>query len=63
MNGQTSQLPEDIIRSMPHDAYPMGVLVNAMSAFFVFHPDANPTLRDRISLDIIFRYGTTTSTN
>ena len=30
---------------MPHDAHPMGVLVNAMSALSVFHPNANPTLR------------------
>lgn len=30
---------------MPHDAHPMGVLVNAMSALSVFHPDANPALR------------------
>lgn len=32
---------------MPHDAHPMGVLVNAMSALSVFHPDANPALRVR----------------
>lgn len=30
---------------MPHDAHPMGVLVNALSALSVFHPDANPALR------------------
>jgi len=30
---------------MPHDAHPMGVLVNAMSGLSVFHPDANPALR------------------
>lgn len=30
---------------MPHDAHPMGVLVSAMSALSVFHPDANPALR------------------
>ena len=30
---------------MPHDAHPMGVLVNAMSALSVFHPDANPALK------------------
>jgi len=30
---------------MPHDAHPMGVLVNAISALSVFHPDANPALR------------------
>ncbi|KAL2319375.1 hypothetical protein Fmac_028344 [Flemingia macrophylla] len=35
----------DIIQSMPHDAHPMGVLVNSMSAVFIFHPDANPALR------------------
>ncbi|KAJ1378990.1 Citrate synthase [Sesbania bispinosa] len=35
----------DIIQSMPHDAHPMGVLVNAISALSVFHPDANPALR------------------
>ena len=32
---------------MPHDAHPMGVLVSAMSALSVFHPDANPALRVR----------------
>ncbi|KAK7385942.1 hypothetical protein VNO78_31939 [Psophocarpus tetragonolobus] len=45
---QHSALPQgvlDIIQSMPHDAHPMGVLVNAMSALSVFHPDANPALR------------------
>lgn len=36
---------QDIIQSMPHDAHPMGVLVSAMSALSVFHPDANPALR------------------
>lgn len=36
---------QDIIHSMPHDAHPMGVLVSAMSALSVFHPDANPALR------------------
>lgn len=30
---------------MPHDAHPMGVLISAMSALSVFHPDANPALR------------------
>ncbi|MCE3050768.1 Citrate synthase 2, peroxisomal [Datura stramonium] len=35
----------DIIQSMPHDAHPMGVLVSAMSALSIFHPDANPALR------------------
>lgn len=29
---------------MPHDAHPMGVLVSAMSALSIFHPDANPAL-------------------
>ncbi|XP_057528101.1 citrate synthase, glyoxysomal-like [Amaranthus tricolor] len=45
---QHSAVPEgvlDIIQAMPHDAHPMGVLVNAMSALSVFHPDANPALR------------------
>lgn len=36
---------QDIIHTMPHDAHPMGVLVSAMSALSVFHPDANPALR------------------
>ena len=36
---------QDIIQAMPHDAHPMGVLVSAMSALSVFHPDANPALR------------------
>ncbi|RVW39569.1 Citrate synthase, glyoxysomal [Vitis vinifera] len=36
---------KDIIQAMPHDAHPMGVLVSAMSALSVFHPDANPALR------------------
>ncbi|KAL9252190.1 Citrate synthase, glyoxysomal-like protein [Drosera capensis] len=35
----------DIIQGMPHDAHPMGVLVSAISALSVFHPDANPALR------------------
>lgn len=30
---------------MPHDAHPMGMLVNAMSALSVYHPDANPALK------------------
>lgn len=30
---------------MPHDAHPMGVLVNALSSLSVYHPDANPALR------------------
>lgn len=45
---QHSAVPQgllDIIQSMPHDAHPMGVLVSAMSALSVFHPDANPALR------------------
>ncbi|KAL5989818.1 hypothetical protein ACLOJK_010712 [Asimina triloba] len=40
-----SPLDNDIIQAMPHDAHPMGVLVSAMSALSVFHPDANPALR------------------
>ncbi|KAL2322591.1 hypothetical protein Fmac_026970 [Flemingia macrophylla] len=36
---------DDIIQSMPHDAHPMGVLVNSMSVLSFFHPDANPALR------------------
>ncbi|KAK4484554.1 hypothetical protein RD792_007138 [Penstemon davidsonii] len=45
---QHSAVPQgllDIIQAMPHDAHPMGVLVSAMSALSVFHPDANPALR------------------
>ncbi|XP_028791800.1 citrate synthase, glyoxysomal-like [Neltuma alba] len=45
---QHSAVPQgvlDIIQSMPHDAHPMGVLVSAISALSVFHPDANPALR------------------
>ncbi|XP_057461636.1 citrate synthase, glyoxysomal-like [Actinidia eriantha] len=45
---QHSAVPQgilDIIKAMPHDAHPMGVLVSAMSALSVFHPDANPALR------------------
>lgn len=45
---QHSAVPQgllDIIKLMPHDAHPMGVLVSAMSALSVFHPDANPALR------------------
>ncbi|GLU06613.1 hypothetical protein SLE2022_236310 [Rubroshorea leprosula] len=30
---------------MPHDAHPMGVLVSAMSALSIFHPDANPAFK------------------
>lgn len=44
---QHSAVPQgvlDIIQSMPHDAHPMGVLVSAMSALSIFHPDANPAL-------------------
>ncbi|KAI3734301.1 hypothetical protein L6452_13767 [Arctium lappa] len=45
---QHSAVPQgilDIIHAMPHDAHPMGVLVSAMSALSIFHPDANPALR------------------
>ncbi|KAL2330557.1 hypothetical protein Fmac_018138 [Flemingia macrophylla] len=45
---QHSAVPQgvlDIIQSMPHDAHPMGVLVNSISALSIFHPDANPALR------------------
>ncbi|XP_054797409.1 citrate synthase, glyoxysomal-like [Prosopis cineraria] len=45
---QHSAVPQgvlDIIQSMPHDAHPMGVLVSAISALSVFHPDANPALK------------------
>ncbi|CAA6661138.1 unnamed protein product [Spirodela intermedia] len=45
---QHSAVPQgvlDIIQAMPHDAHPMGVLVSAMSALSVFHPDANPAIR------------------
>ncbi|KAL5997723.1 hypothetical protein ACLOJK_008653 [Asimina triloba] len=45
---QHSAVPQgilDIVQAMPHDAHPMGVLVSAMSALSVFHPDANPALR------------------
>ncbi|GAB4824805.1 hypothetical protein Ancab_007675 [Ancistrocladus abbreviatus] len=45
---QHSAVPQgilDMIQTMPHDAHPMGVLVSAMSALSVFHPDANPALR------------------
>lgn len=38
---------------MPHDAHPMGVLVSAMSALSVFHPDANPALRVSLLVDSI----------
>ncbi|KAL7000629.1 citrate (Si)-synthase [Sarracenia purpurea var. burkii] len=44
---QHSAVPQgllDMIKAMPHDAHPMGVLVSAMSALSVFHPDANPAL-------------------
>ncbi|XLS89714.1 hypothetical protein HN51_065722, partial [Arachis hypogaea] len=37
--------PLDIIPSMSHDAHPMGVLINSMSALSVHHPDANPALK------------------
>ncbi|XP_058788209.1 citrate synthase 3, peroxisomal-like [Vicia villosa] len=45
---QHSAVPQgvlDLIQSMPQDAHPMGVLVNALSALSVYHPDANPALR------------------
>ncbi|CAI0461356.1 unnamed protein product [Linum tenue] len=45
---QHSAVPQgilDIIQAMPHDAHPMGVLVSAISALSIFHPDANPALR------------------
>ncbi|KAJ7960705.1 Citrate synthase [Quillaja saponaria] len=45
---QHSAVPQgvlNIIQSMPHDAHPMGVLVSAISALSVFHPDANPALQ------------------
>ncbi|KAH9794173.1 hypothetical protein WN944_011326 [Citrus x changshan-huyou] len=45
---QHSAVPQgilDIIQAMPHDAHPMGVLVSAMSALSIFHPDANPALK------------------
>ncbi|KAL3848704.1 hypothetical protein ACJIZ3_010586 [Penstemon smallii] len=50
---QHSAVPQgilDIIQAMPHDAHPMGVLVSAMSALSVFHPDANPALRKLVFL-------------
>ncbi|KAF5203200.1 Citrate synthase, partial [Thalictrum thalictroides] len=45
---QHSAVPQgilDIVQIMPHDAHSMGLLVSAMSALSVFHPDANPALR------------------
>lgn len=51
---QFDHISQDIIQAMPHDAHPMGVLVSAMSALSVFHPDANPALR--VSYFIYFRY-------
>nr|XP_025647423.1 uncharacterized protein LOC112742399 [Arachis hypogaea] len=39
--------PLDIIPSMSHDAHPMGVLINSMSALSVHHPDANPALKSK----------------
>jgi len=51
---QHSAVPQgilDIIQAMPHDSHPMGVLVSAMSALSIFHPDANPALR--VSLIIL----------
>ncbi|KAJ0479208.1 putative citrate synthase [Helianthus annuus] len=50
---QHSAVPQgilDIIHAMPHDAHPMGVLVSAISALSVFHPDANPVLRGGIGM-------------
>ncbi|KAI9114701.1 hypothetical protein K1719_014399 [Acacia pycnantha] len=35
----------DIIQTMPNDAHPMGVLVDAISALSIFHPDANPAFQ------------------
>ncbi|XP_034684113.1 citrate synthase, glyoxysomal-like [Vitis riparia] len=35
----------NIIQVMPHDAHPMGVFISAMSAFSIFHPNANHALR------------------
>ncbi|THU57425.1 hypothetical protein C4D60_Mb03t03400 [Musa balbisiana] len=34
-----------IIQAIAHDAHPMGVLVSALSAVSLFHPDAYPALR------------------
>uniref|UniRef100_A0A7N2M255 Citrate synthase n=1 Tax=Quercus lobata TaxID=97700 RepID=A0A7N2M255_QUELO len=48
---QHSTIPQGIL-AMPHDAHPMGVLVSAMSALSIFHPDANPALR----VSIFYRY-------
>ncbi|CAN6445468.1 unnamed protein product [Victoria cruziana] len=45
---QHSVVPQgilDIIHAMPHDSHPMGMLVSAMGALSIFHPDANPALR------------------
>ncbi|KAK4278992.1 hypothetical protein QN277_016758 [Acacia crassicarpa] len=45
---QHSAVPQrilDIIQTMPNDAHPMGVLVNAISALSIFHPDANPAFQ------------------
>ncbi|XLS93489.1 hypothetical protein HN51_069497 [Arachis hypogaea] len=39
---------KDIIHSMSHDAHPMGVLVNFMSALSVHHRDANPALKNAL---------------
>lgn len=38
---------------MPHDAHPMGVLVSAMSALSIFHPDANPALRVSFNFKVL----------
>ncbi|XP_015973188.1 citrate synthase, glyoxysomal [Arachis duranensis] len=45
---QHSAVPQgvlDLIQALPHDAHPMGALVNAISALSIYHPDANPALR------------------
>ncbi|CAN1160754.1 Citrate synthase, glyoxysomal [Linum perenne] len=45
---QHSAVPQgvlNLIQAMPHDSHPMGVLVTAVSALSIFHPDANPALR------------------
>ncbi|KAF3772043.1 Citrate synthase 2 [Nymphaea thermarum] len=45
---QHSVVPQgilDIIHATPHDSHPMGMLVSAMGALSIFHPDTNPVLR------------------
>ncbi|RYR45537.1 hypothetical protein Ahy_A07g031372 isoform A [Arachis hypogaea] len=45
---QHSAVPQgvlDLIQALPHDAHPMGALVNAISSLSIYHPDANPALR------------------